>query len=82
MAKKKKMKPAQAAAARREQTAETIRRDQARERTRLLKKSAQEAQRKANKQSGFRMMVPLVLVAAIIILALVFTIGPGMVIGA
>ena len=78
---KKKMTKAQAAAARKEQTPESIRRARARERTRLIKKSAANAQRKASKAAGIRLIVPFVLVIVIVIAALAFTIGPGMFFG-
>lgn len=81
MAKKKKMTPAQAAAARHEETPESIKRAQAKERSRLIKKSAQAAQKKASQGMGLRMIMPFIIVAAIIILALAFTIGPGLIMG-
>ncbi|MBQ9003441.1 MAG: hypothetical protein IJ087_16460 [Eggerthellaceae bacterium] len=75
---KRKMTKAQAAAARHEQTPESIQRAQAKERTQLIKQSAQAAQKKANQVSLFRLIVPFVLVAVIVIAALAFTIGPGL----
>lgn len=78
---KKKMTKAQAAAARHEVTPETEARARAKERSQLIKKSAQEAQRKANKTVGIRMILPFIIVAAIIVFAIVFTIGPGMMLG-
>ena len=78
--KKKKMSKAQAAAARHEQTPESIQRAKAKERTQLIKQSAQNAQKQANRLSIFRLIVPLILVVAIVVAALVFTIGPGMMI--
>lgn len=78
MAKKRKMTKAQAAAARHEQTPESIQRAKAKERTQLIKQSAQAAQKKANQVSLFRLIVPFVLVAAIVIAALAFTVGPGL----
>ena len=79
MAKKKKMSKAQAAAARHEQTPESIQRAQAKERSRLIRESAQNAQKKANQTSAFRLIMPFVLVIVIVIAALAFTIGPGMI---
>ena len=81
MAKKRKMTKAQAAAARHEETPESIRRAQAKERTQLIKKSAQQAQKEASKTRGFRMLLPFILIAVITIAALAFTIGPGMLMG-
>ena len=80
MAKKKKSK-AQAAAARKEMTIEDKRRAQAKERGQLIRASAQAAQKKAAKSSGFRLLVPILVVGTIIVAALAFTIVPGMVMG-
>ena len=79
--KKKKMTPAQAAAARRERTPESVRRAEAQERARLIKKSAQEAQRKASKAGGTRLAMPFIVVAVVVVLALVVTIAPGLFMG-
>jgi len=79
--KKKKMTAAQAAAARHEQTEESIKRARAKERGRLIKQSAESAQRKARKGVGFRMIMPFFLFAVIVLLAVVFTVGPGMLLG-
>lgn len=81
MAKKKKMSKAQAAAARHEQTPESIQRAQAKERTQLIKKSAANAQKKASQTNAFRLIMPFVLIAVIVVAALAFTIGPGMIMG-
>lgn len=81
MAKKRKMSKAQAAAARHEQTPESIQRAKAKERSRLVRKSAMNAQKKANQVSAFRLIVPFVIVIVIVIAALAFTIGPGMIMG-
>lgn len=75
------MTKAQAAAARREQTPESIKRAQAKERSRLIKQSAQSAQKKASQTSGFRFVLPFALVIVIIIAALAFTVGPGLLMG-
>ena len=79
--KKKKMTAAQAAAARREETEDSARRAKARERSRLIKKSAQAAQKEANKNVGLRMVLPIIIIASLIMFALAFTIGPGLMIG-
>ena len=81
MGKKKKKSAAQAAAARHEKTEADIVRDQAKERGRLIRESAQNAQRQANKTAGFRMILPFILIGVLIVFALVFTIGPGMLMG-
>ena len=78
---KKKMTKAQAAAARREVTPEAARRAEKRERTRLIKQSAANAQKQANKNVGFRAILPFLILAALIVFALIFTIGPGMILG-
>lgn len=82
MAKKhKKMSRAQAAAARHEQTPESIQRAKAKERSRLVRQSAVNAQKKASQANGIRLMMPLVVIAVIVIAALAFTIGPGFIMG-
>ena len=53
-------------------------RARAKERTQLIRQSAQAAQKKAQKGVGFRMIMPFFLVAVIVALALAFTIGPGL----
>ena len=82
MAKKKKMSKAQAAAARYEKTPESMQRARAKERTQLIRQSAQNAQKKANQAIGLRMILPFVLVAVIVVAAIAFTVGPGMFMGA
>lgn len=79
--KKKKMTKAQAAAARHEQTQESIQRAKAKERTHLIKQSAATAQREASKSRGFTMLVPIISIIVIVVLSLVFTVGPGMFFG-
>ncbi len=81
MAKKKNMTKAQAAAARHEETPESIKRARAKERTQAIKKSAATAQKRANKTAGFRAILPLLLLAGLIIAALAFTVVPGMMMG-
>lgn len=81
MAKKKKMTKAQAAAARRDQTDETVKRAKARENAHLMRKSAANAQKEMSKARGRMMIVPIISIIVIIILSLVFTVGPGMLMG-
>ena len=81
MAKKKKMTPAQAAAARREETPQSAARAQAKERSKLIRQSAQTAQKKANQGVGFRMIMPFIIVAVIVVMAIAFTVGPGLLMG-
>jgi len=78
MAKKKKMTAAQAAAARHDQTEESIRRAKAKERSKLIKQSAEAAQKEARKTMGIRMAMPFLLVLAIVIGAIAMTVGPGL----
>ena len=79
--KKKKMTRAQAAAARRDQTEESLQRAKAKERSQNITKTAQYAQKEASKQRGFGMLVPIISIIVIVVLSLVFTIGPGMLLG-
>ena len=78
---KKKMTKAQAAAARHEPTANSIAKKKAREEERVMKEQRRLAQKQASKSIGFRFVVPLVFVVVIVVLCLVFTIGPGMATG-
>ena len=81
MAKKKKMTKAQAAAARHEVTANSIAKKKAAENEAYMKEVRRRAQKQASKPSLFRLIVPVLIVAAIIVGALVFTIGPGALMG-
>ena len=78
---KKKKTAAQAAAARYEKTDEDVARAKAKERSKLIRQSAEAAQKKARQGVGFRMLMPFILVAVIVVFALIFTIGPGMLLG-
>ena len=81
MAKKKKMTPAQAAAARREMTPEAQRRAEAKRHSKEVRENVQEAQREAN-QGGFkRFIVPIVVIVAIAAISLAVTFLPGMLMG-
>lgn len=77
MTKKKKMTPAQAAAARHEQTPESIKREKTREHARQIKKSAMNAQKKASETNTFRFVFPFLMFAAIVLLALVVMFALG-----
>ncbi|MBQ9001560.1 MAG: hypothetical protein IJ087_06885 [Eggerthellaceae bacterium] len=78
---KQKMTKAQAAAARHEPTANSIAKKKAQEEEQIMREQRRLAQKQANKSVGFRFVVPFVFVIVIIVLSLVFTIGPGMVTG-
>ena len=79
--KKKKMTPAQAASARKEQTESSRKHAMAKERGKLIKESAENAQKKAQETAGFRMLMPIILIALIIISAIAITMAPGMLMG-
>ncbi len=78
---KKKLTKAQAAAARREVTPNSIARKKAHEDEQVMKEVRRRAQKQAHKSTGLRLIVPVILVAAIVILALVLTMAPGMIFG-
>ena len=79
--KKKKMTPAQAAAARRDETEEAAKRAKAREAQQLMRKSAANAQKEMSKSRGYMMWIPIISIIVIVVLSLVFTVGPGMFFG-
>ena len=79
--KKKKMTKAQAAAARYDQTEESAKRARARENQQLIRKSVANAEKQASKSRGYMMLIPIVSIIVIIVLSLVFTVGPGMFFG-
>ena len=82
MAKKRKnMTKAQAAAARKEQTAESVKRAVAKERQQLMRQSAANAQKEMSKSRGYLMIVPIIAIIVIVVMSLVFTVGPGMFFG-
>ena len=78
---KKKMTKAQAAAARHEETANSIAKKKAREDEAYMKEVRRRAQKQANSTAMFRFLVPFAIVFAIIIFAVVFTVMPGMLMG-
>ena len=79
--KKKKMTAAQAAAARREPTESATKHAMAKERSKLIRASAESAKKKANQNLGLRMVLPFIIVGLIIISAIALTVGPGMFLG-
>ena len=81
MAKKKKMTPAQAAAARREMTPEAQRRAEARRHSKEVRENVHEAQREASQSGLKRFVVPAVVVVVIAALSLAVTFLPGMLMG-
>ena len=82
MAKKKKqMTKAQAAAARRDQTEATVKRAKARENQQLARKAAANAQKEMAKSRSYMMWIPIISIIVIVVLSLVFTMGPGMLFG-
>lgn len=79
--KKKKMTKAQAAAARYDQTEEAAKRARARENQQLIRKSVANAEKQASKSRGYMMWIPIISIIVIVVLSLVFTMGPGMMLG-
>ena len=79
--KKKKMTKAQAAAARYDQTEESAKRARARENQQLIRKSVANAKKQASKSHGRMMWIPIISILVIVVLSLVFTMGPGMMLG-
>ena len=75
------MTKAQAAAARKEQTAESVKRAVAKERQQLMRQSAANAQKEMSKSRGYLMIVPIIAIIVIVVMSLVFTVGPGMFFG-
>jgi len=78
---KKKMTKAQAAAARHEPTANSIAKKKAHEDEQYMKEVRRRAQKQANSTSLLRFIVPIVIGLVIVVFALIFTIGPGMITG-
>ena len=82
MAKKKKtMSKAQAAAARKEVTAESIAKARSQETLKGIRATQQRVQRESSKPWGLRFGVMLAVVAIVVIGALVFTTAPGLFVG-
>lgn len=75
---KKKMTKAQAAAARKEVTPQSIAKARQKEEGKVIRANIQRAQKEASRSRGFGMAVAAVIVIAVVIGALVFTIAPGL----
>lgn len=75
------MTKAQAAAARYDETEESAKRARARENQQLIRKSVANAEKQASKTRGYMMWVPIISIIVIVILSLVFTVGPGVFFG-
>ncbi len=75
------MTKAQAAAARHEVTANSIAKKKARENEQYMKEVRRRAQKQASSSSLLRFIVPFGIALVIIAFALLFTLGPGMLMG-
>lgn len=75
------MTKAQAAAARHEETANSIAKKKAQEDNQYMKEVRRRAQKQASGTVIFRFLVPFVIILAIVVFAILFTVGPGMVVG-
>lgn len=71
MAKKKKMTKAQAAAARRDDKPKRV----------AVAKPTKDEGPKSRDNTVFQILIPVICIAVVVVLSLVFTIGPGMLIG-
>ena len=78
---KKKMTPAQAASARREETARSAAKRKARENQERIKEEQRKAKEEKQKSSAFRLAWPIVAVVLIIAFCVAFTVLPGMMMG-
>ncbi len=81
MAKKKKMTKAQAAAARKEVTPQTIAKARSREQLGEIRETQRRVQKEQSKSSVRIIVVGTIVVFAIVVLAWVVTVGPGMFFG-
>ena len=81
MAKKRKMTPAQAAAARKEVTPQAIAKARSREQLESIRETQRRVQREQSKSSLFPILVGGIVVVAIVALAWVLTVGPGSLMG-
>ena len=81
MAKKKKMTKAQAAAARKEVTPQSIAKARSREQLGEIRETQRRVQKEQSKSSARIIIVGTIVVFAIVALAWVVTVGPGMFIG-
>ena len=80
MAKKKKMTKAQAAAARKEQTPQSLAKARSQEKLKEIRETQRKVQREQSKSPLFMIVVGGFIVIAIFVLAWVLTIGPGMIV--
>ena len=79
--KKKKKNAAKAAAARREQTEADVTRAKAKERGKLIKASADSAQKKMREGAGLRLIMPIIIIGVLVTLGFIVTTVPGMLMG-
>ena len=56
-------------------------RARARENQQLIRKSVANAEKQASKSRGYMMWIPIISILVIVVLSLVFTMGPGMMLG-
>ena len=75
------MTKAQAASARHEVTANSIAKKKAREDEQYMKEVRRRAQKQASRSSLFRLLMPFIILLAIVVFAILFTVGPGMLMG-
>lgn len=80
MAKKKKMTKAQAAAARKEQTPQSLAKARSQEKLKEIRETQRKVQREQSKSPLFTIVIGGLIVIAIFVLAWVLTIGPGMIV--
>ena len=81
MAKKKKMTKAQAAAARKEETPQSIAKERSRQQLENIRATQRKVQQEQSKSKMFPIVVGGIVVLVIFILAWVLTIGPASLIG-
>ena len=81
MAKKKKMTKAQAAAARKEVTAQSVAKARSQAGLKDIRETQRRVQKEQSKSSMRMIVVGGIVVIAIVVLAWVITVGPGMLIG-
>lgn len=81
VAKKKKMTKAQAAAARKEVTPQAVAKARSQQELKAIRETQRRVQREQRKSSGRIIVVGSIVVIAIVALAWVVTIGPGMLVG-
>ena len=79
--KKKKMTPAQAAAARKEVTPQVVAKARSQESLKSIRETQRRVQKEQSKSSARIIVVGSIVVFVIVALAWVITVGPGMLIG-